>query len=88
MTAECLNLREMFGDQYRVEFEESYSAERPEFRAQEAPWLMVIRGQAGEVFPWDESTLVASTYRRGSIAKRLQQLPFTGEPRRTGPAAG
>jgi hypothetical protein len=35
---------------FRFEWDESYAAERPEFRAVEAPWLTVIPGRVGRIF--------------------------------------
>lgn len=73
---ECINLRERFGKRFKVEFEESYYAERPEFRAAEAPWLMIVPCRFGHVFPWGTDRLAASTNRRGLVAQRLARLPF------------
>jgi len=77
MRHDCINLEERFGDRYRVEFEESYYAERPEFRQDEAPWLMIIPCEHGHICPWGESTLAACTNFRGRVANRLKALPFT-----------
>jgi len=38
----CANLKALFGKRYRVRHEESYYAERAEFRAQEEVWLQII----------------------------------------------
>lgn len=44
----CINLKETFDRRYKVTFEESSEAERPEFRAAEAPWLMIIPCRFGQ----------------------------------------
>ncbi len=78
----CINLRQRYGDRYKITHDESYRTERPEFRAAEEPWLQVIECRNGHVFPWgpdDDGVqwLAASTSRAGSVAKRLAALPFT-----------
>jgi hypothetical protein len=73
---ECINLKERFGGRFKVEFEESYDAERPEFRAAEALWLMVIPCQHGHICPWGGELLAACTNRRGLVARRLVRLAF------------
>ena len=72
----CINLKERFGDRYRVKYEESYYAERPEYRKEEAPWLMIIPCQHGHIGPWGGSTLLVCTRRRGPVTKRLTAQPF------------
>ncbi len=69
----CINLKERFGDRFKVEYEESYFAERSK-RTVEDPWLMILLCQHGHVYPHGGEILVASTDRRGSIAKRLAKL--------------
>jgi hypothetical protein len=72
----CINLRQRFGDLYKVQFEESYYAERPEFRSEEAPWLMVIPCLNGHICPWGGRLLAACTRTAGPVARRLKKLPF------------
>lgn len=74
---QCINLKERFGDRCKVEFDESYFAERPEFRAAEAPWLVIIPCQNGFVCPWGNDNLAACTNHRGRIVKKLKALPDT-----------
>lgn len=71
----CLNLRELFGDKFRITHDESYAGERSEFRSAEEPWLQIIPGQLGHVFPWSETRLAAATHRRGPVARRLMAIP-------------
>lgn len=71
----CVNLRKTFGRQYKVAHEQSFHAERPEFRAAEEAWLQVILCQSGHIFPWGGDLLAASTAKGGSVAKRLKALP-------------
>jgi len=70
----CVNLKERFGRRYKVTYEESYYAERPEFRAAEAPWLMIIPCVRGHIYPHGGTTL-AVFIQRGPRVNRLAQVP-------------
>ncbi|MGA2069170.1 MAG: hypothetical protein ABSG86_29730 [Thermoguttaceae bacterium] len=74
---DCVNLRERFGRQYRIEYEESYYAERGAGARADDPWLQIIPCRAGHIYPWGTSTLAASTNSRGSTARKLAALDFT-----------
>jgi hypothetical protein len=74
MTPTCINLRERFGDAYRIRHEESYAAERSEFRAAEEPWLQIIPCRHGHIYPHGGNLLAVSTDRRGIMARRLMAL--------------
>ena len=71
-----MDLKELFGDRFRLEVEESYYAERPEFRREEEPWLTQIVCQYGHIGVWGGNLLVASTNKAGTVARRLKALPF------------
>ena len=73
---DCFNLRRMFGDRYKVGYEESYYAEYGPNAVREDPWLMIILCQHGHICPWGESNLAACTDKNGLIANRLRKLPF------------
>ena len=72
----CTNLKELFEDRFKLNFDESYYAERAEFRREEEPWLLQIPCQNGHIGVWGDDLLVASTNTAGSVAKRLKTLPF------------
>ncbi len=74
---DCVNLRERFGDTYRVAHEGAYCAEYGPNAHREDPWLTVIPCENGHICPWGRSTLTACTTSAGSVAKRLKVLPFT-----------
>jgi hypothetical protein len=61
LVAQCVDLRATFAGRFRFEWDESDWAERPEFRAVEAPWLTVIPGRLGRIFPWGGRLLAAYT---------------------------
>ena len=71
--ATCINLKQHFGGRYRVQYEESYYVERPEFRAVGGPWLTMIPCQNGHIFPWGGSTVAACTNTRGRVATKLKK---------------
>jgi hypothetical protein len=72
---DCVNLRERFGRRYRVEYEESYYAERGPGARADDPWLQIIPCRAGHIYPWGPAMLAASTSSRGSTARKLAALP-------------
>ena len=62
--AQCIDLRATFGDRFRCEFEESYDAERSEFRSVEAAWLTLIPCDYGHIYPHGGRMLAAYSKRR------------------------
>lgn len=74
---QCINLKERFGRQYRVEYEESYHAEYGPGARVEDPWLMIIPCQYGAICPWGDDNLAACTKAAGRIASRLKALSYT-----------
>ncbi|MFH1923803.1 MAG: hypothetical protein ABIP48_28425 [Planctomycetota bacterium] len=74
---DCINLKERFGDRFKIDVDESYYAERPEFRKAEEPWLQLLLCRHGHICPWGGSQLAACTNGRGPVANRLKALPFT-----------
>ncbi len=71
---DCINLKERFGDRFKVTYEESYYAQYGPNAQIEDPWLMIIPCQNGHIYPHGGETLAASTDRCGSVAKRLAGL--------------
>lgn len=73
--SKCVNLRQEFGEKYRVEYEEAYFAEYGANARVEDPCLMIIPCQRGHhLFPWDESTLAVSLDNAPEIARKLRDL--------------
>lgn len=70
----CINLRERFGKRYRVTHDPAYVGEYGEHGRTEDPWLQLIVGRAGHVFPWGGDTLAASTNCSGRIVNKLLAL--------------
>ena len=73
---ECPNLRELFGEAYRLAFEESYHAEHGENARVDDPWLQTIPGRFGHVFPWSEKLLAVSVDGHPKIASVVRKLDF------------
>ncbi len=73
---DCLNLKALFGKQYRVKYEESYYADHGLESRRQDPWLMVIPCRNGEICPWGGRKLAACTNHTGSVANKLKALPF------------
>lgn len=67
--AQCVDLRATFGRMFRYLMDESYAAERPEFRAIERPWLTRIPCRFGFIAPHGGRRLAAyATARRRALA--------------------
>ena len=73
----CINLKERFGDRWRIEYEPSYYADRGQRTRTADPWLMIIPCQHGHICPWGGDLLAACTNNLGPIATRLARLPST-----------
>lgn len=73
--SEPINLRVRYGTRYRIVHDPAYHVEDPRWRHAEEPWLQIILGRNGHVYPDGGDYLVASTNTVGSVASRLRQLP-------------
>ena len=65
---QCPNLRSLYGDLYRVVTEENLPTQDP--------WYFTIPCRSAHICPWGPNLLGVCTYGRGSVAKRLLELPF------------
>ena len=73
-----IDLKKLAGDKYRVTIEASYYADTGSAQNRNRdPYLWLIVGRHGEVFLWSPDRLAVSTYKRGGIARRLLDLPYT-----------
>jgi hypothetical protein len=74
----CPNLKELFGDRYRIKVEESHGAERgTEIKRNVDPWLLIIPCQNGHICPWDEDLLAACTSHRRFVVRDLVAVGCT-----------
>jgi hypothetical protein len=71
----CINLKERFGRRYRVTYEESYRADRGDGARAADPWLMIVPGRYGHIFPHGGNTLAASVDGHPNVAGVLRRLP-------------
>lgn len=71
---DCINLRQRFGDKYRITYDEAYYHERPEFRATEEPHLQIIPCLRGHIYPTEGDTLAVFAP-GGPTRRRLAELP-------------
>ena len=74
---DCINLKERFGDRFKVKYEESYCVQYGENAWRDDPVLMVIPCENGHICPWGGSNLAACTNSAGRVANKLKALPFT-----------
>jgi len=70
-----INLRERFGKQYKVVYEESYRADRGDGARLPDPGLLTIPCRFGHLYPWDDERLAVSVDGHPGIARRIRQLP-------------
>ncbi len=75
-TIQCIHLRRQFGRQYRIVKDESYRHEYGPAARVDDPWLLLIPGTWGHVFPWGGALLAATTNSSGKVTNRLKALPF------------
>ena len=71
----CIDLKERFGDRYRVVYEESYGAECGKSGRAHDPWLLTLPCRYGCIYVQGRQYLGVSTTHRGPIANRLLALP-------------
>jgi hypothetical protein len=71
-----VNLRERYGDRFRISYDEAYASEHGPNARIDDPWLQIIPGRLGHVYPLGGSMLAVSTNTRGPTANRLAKLPF------------
>jgi hypothetical protein len=71
---DCVNLKQPFGKQYRVCYEESYYAQYGPRARTDDPWLQIIPCRYGHIYPHGGDLLAASTNKAGLTARRLKAL--------------
>jgi len=74
---DCINLKERFGELFKVDYEESYYAEHGGNAYKPDPWYMILLCQNGHICPWGGTELAACTKNAGPIAAKLKRLPFS-----------
>jgi hypothetical protein len=70
----CINLRQEFGRQYRIQYEEGYYAEYGPNARVEDPVYMTIPCQYGHIYPAGPQELAASVDGFRKVAGRLKRL--------------
>lgn len=61
----CPNLRKLFGERFKISWEESRQGRAID------PWLYVIKGRYGHIYPWGPDTLAVWTDRSKTTVNRL-----------------
>lgn len=71
---EPINLKERFGDRYRITFDEAYDPKhRPKDKLN--PWMMEIPCERGTIYPDDDANLCVMIAYRPITAKKVGGLP-------------
>ncbi len=73
-TSYVVNLREQFGQQYKVSYEESYFAQHGPASQINDPGLRVLRRHHGRPFLWGGQHLAACIEKRGAFTNKLAAL--------------
>src|SRR5260370_15261696 len=68
MIPTCINLRERFGQQYRIGFEEGAENRND-------PWMMTIPGRFGTIYPHGGENLTVEVDGHARIAKKVGAIP-------------
>jgi hypothetical protein len=68
MTPTCINLRERFGERYRIGFDEAAEGKND-------PWEMTILGRFGTIYPHGGDYLAVEIDRHPRIAKQVAAIP-------------
>lgn len=63
----CINLRERFGERFRIVFDEAHTRG-------DDPWLQVIPCQHGHIYPHGGELLGIATNSRGPVARSLARM--------------
>ncbi len=66
--SDCINLRERFGDQYRIGWDECRQG------LERDPWLMLIPCKFGHIFPHGNNELAASIDGHPIVSNRIRRL--------------
>ena len=72
---EPINLRECVGGKYKIAYDEAFAAEHGPNARVDDPWLQLVPGRLGHVFPYGGELLGVSTNSRGPVANHLTALP-------------
>jgi len=64
-----IDLRKEFGHRWKIGLDEAARGRWTD------PWLYTIECRHGEIFPWGDDKLAASTTGPGAVANRLLKLP-------------
>jgi len=74
---ECINLRDRFGDRFRIGFDPAYDpARRPKDKLD--PWMMLLEFPRGSIYPHGGELLAVEVEGRRFLRKRLLQLRCLG----------
>lgn len=74
MAATCIDLKERYGDKYRIGYDPAYFAEHGDRGRTHDPWLLTIPCRSGHIFPHGGEMLAASVDGHPNIAFALRKL--------------
>ncbi|MCK9570867.1 hypothetical protein M0R72_18095 [Candidatus Pacearchaeota archaeon] len=71
----CIDLTELCGKKYKIEYEESYYAQYGPNAHVNDPWYKIVPCQKGHFFPWGGNRIAFATKGNGPICRILRDLP-------------
>jgi hypothetical protein len=70
-----INLRDEFGERYKIDYDPAYCAEHGMTPKVDDPWLQIVPGKHGHIYPMGGQLLAAATNHRRGVAKQLLAIP-------------
>ena len=70
-----INLKQQYGDTYRVDVDESHYADRQSTQKRSvSPWNYILKGKKGHVYLQGENQLAVATNYRGQLPQKLIEI--------------
>jgi len=69
-SSDCINLKEEYGDKYRIRWEEPANSRWLD------PWYQYIPCRFGHIYPHGGGLLGFASRKRGPVANRVESLPY------------
>jgi hypothetical protein len=74
LMSDCVNLLELFGKAYRVDFDPAFDP-RHVLQDKLDPWMMLLESRLGTIFPHGGNLLAVEVKGRPSVRRKLDALP-------------
>jgi hypothetical protein len=75
MEKTCIDLKERYGDKYKIGKDPAYHAEYGPNAWTHDPWMLTLECRNGHIYPHGGEYLAAATRGRGTVSTALAKLP-------------